>query len=111
MSTRHLHAFPTWALLLVALLVAMFPTEQPPHQEPDYTAQGHAIVQAEIARLSAGRPCVQTVQRKATDPFPRTALVSQTTGALVATSVEPMPWADAWNAALAGRVTIRCVIA
>lgn len=112
-SRRYLLNLPAWVLLVAAFLAAMAPVVTQPSAAPhgQYVAEAEAIVRAEIAREAKGQPCVAPATFAKAGTFPSRVLVSEQNADLTATSVESMTFDQAWAAAEAGRVTIRCAIA
>lgn len=111
---RQFLALPLWALLLTAAAMTLTGTTEQPaatQARPDYMAEAQAILKAEIARESQGQPCVAPGVFAKAGTFPSRVLVSEQNADIVSTSVESMTFDQAWAAAEAGRVTIRCAIA
>lgn len=111
-TARQILAAPLGALIMTAaLLSALASTETTSAPSPSYLSEARAIVQAETAREAAGAKCEEPKALAARGIIPSRVLVSERNADLIATSVESMTFDQAWAAAKAGRVAIRCAIA
>lgn len=113
-SHRHLLAFPTYLLAIIAsALFILGGTADAPEAvtapSGNYMAERHAIVKAEVAREAGGQTCVDP-STLLPGQFPERVLVSTVNVDHAATQVESMTFDKAMSEADAGRVLVRCAI-